>query len=333
MKNVPLRAACLSLALLTLLPAALTGCRNRPTPSDTDVPSITTAPNAETPFETGTEPVTSSPAESVPTEPGTTAPSGSETSAPDTESLPIETETSEPDAFDNTILLAADGQTAYTVVVPDYAADWELVAADRLVKTLADLGVTVTPAVDTVTEVTAREIVVGYTNRNSELAADFYEVGNAGYHIAAIGEKLFIGANTEAGMVAAMEKLAADLISDGNRLGLKQGYVCKAAETVEPPTAAILNGAYGESIAYAHSVANGVQGYYTDGNRGGFVMTNQTMTIVNEMATGGNRQISSMVNEYGIPYLKNTMSAYVEANGNRYYSADSTDSGSMNIFL
>ncbi len=263
---------------------------------------------------------------STPEAPGGTTP-------PETGSLPIETEADDPDAFENTLLLAADGQTAYTVIVPDYAAAWELTAADRLVSTLADLGVSVTPAVDTATEATAREIVVGYTNRNGELAKDFYEVGNAGYHIAAIGEKLFIGANTEAGMTAAMEKLAADLISDGNRLGIKQGYICKATETVETPVAATLSGAYGESIAYAHSVANGVQGYYTDGSRGGFVMTNQTMTIVNEMATGGNRQVTSMVNEYGIPYLKNTMSAYVEANGNRYYSADSTDSGSLNIFL
>ena len=69
-----------------------------------------------------------------------------------TESLPIETEPSEPDAFENTLLLAADGQTAYTVVIPDYAAAWELTASQRLVKTLADLGVTVAPTVDTATE-------------------------------------------------------------------------------------------------------------------------------------------------------------------------------------
>ena len=188
-----------------------------------------------------------------------------------TESLPLDTETSEPDAFENTLLLAADGQTAYTVVVPDYAAAWELTAADRLVSTLADLGVTTTPAVDTATEATAREIVVGYTNRNGELAEDFYSVGIAGYHIAAIGEKLFIGANTEAGLTAA--------------------------------------------------------------DRGAFLMTNQTMTVVNDMATAGNRQVSTFVNEYGVPYLRDTMSAYVEAGGKRHYSKDSTTSSSMNIFL
>ena len=263
--------------------------------------------------------------------PGTEDPTDNQDSV--TDSLPIETETSEPDAFENTLLLAADGQTAYTVVVPDYAAAWELDAAERLVKTLADLGVTVTPTVDTAAEASAREIVVGYTNRNSELAEDFYAVGVGGYHIAAIGEKLFIGANTEAGMTAALEKLSADLISDGNRLAIKQGYVCKALDETAPVAGPTLKGAYAESIAYAHNVANGVQGYYTDGDRSAFLMTNQTMTVVNEMATGGNRQVSTFVNEYGVPYLRDTMSAYVEAGGKRLYSKDSTESGSMNIFL
>ena len=296
MKPTLIRFSSLALALLMLLPAALTAC-------------LTACKPAPTPEET--------------------------TDGQDiiTESLPIETETSGPDAFENTLLLAADGQTAYTVIIPDYAAEWELTAANRLAATFADLGVTVTPAVDTATEATVREIVVGYTNRNSELADDFYEVGIAGYHISALGEKLFIGANTEAGMTAAMDKLAADLISDGNRLGIKEGYVCKAVDESTPVVAPTLSGAYAESIAYAHSVANGVQGYYTDGNRGAFLMTNQTMTIVNEMATAGNRQVSSLVNEYGIPYLRDTMSAYVEAGGKRIYSKDSSASGGMNIFL
>ena len=114
---------------------------------------------------------------------------------PETGSLPIETESDGPNAFDNTLLLVADGKTDYTVVVPDYAADWEISAAERLVSTLADLGVTVTPCVDTATEVTSKEIVVGYTNRNAELDEDFYDVGLAGYHIVAHDDKLFIGAN------------------------------------------------------------------------------------------------------------------------------------------
>ena len=300
MKHLSIRAVSLTMALLMLLTAVLasglTGCKPAPNPEET---TASRDPATETP----------------------------------TGSLPIETQPPEPDAFENTLLLAADGQTAYTVIVPDYAATWELTAADRLVSTLADLGVTVTPAVDTATEGSAKEIVVGYTNRNSELTDDFYAVGVAGYHIAAIGDKLFIGANTEAGMTAALEKLSTDLISDGNRLAIKQGYVCKALDETAPVVGPTLNGAYAESIAYAHNVANGVQGYYTDGNRGAFLMTNQTMTVINEMATGGNRQVSSFVNEYGIPYLRDTMSAYVEAGGKRIYSKDSTASGSMNIFL
>ena len=315
MKNKALRATALAMAILTMLPAVLTGCKNEPSPTDTTVSSDTSAPGTN--------------------DSDTTIPDDTDASSENTEpdSLPIETQPEEPDAFENTVLLAADGATEYAVIVPDYAAAWELTAADRLAKTLVELGVTVTPAVDTATEATAKEIVVGYTNRNTELEADFFEVGQGGYHIAVKGDKLFVGANSESGMSEALARLAADLISDGNRLAIKQGYVCKAVDESQPATTPSLSGAYAESIAYANGVANGVQGYYTTGNRDAFLMTNQTMTIVNEMATGGNRQVSSMVNEYGIPYLRDTMSAYVEAGENRLYSKDGTASGSMNIFL
>ena len=89
MKPTLIRLSSLALALLMLLPAALTACKPAPNPEET---------------------------------------TDSQDSL--TESLPIETETSEPDAFENTLLLAVDGQTAYTVVIPDYAAAWELTAAE-----------------------------------------------------------------------------------------------------------------------------------------------------------------------------------------------------------
>ena len=254
------------------------------------------------------------------------------TTPPETGSLLIETEPPGSDAFENTILLAADGQTEYTIVVPDYATAWELEAADRLVATLAEMGVTVTPTVDTSATSTAKEIVVGYTNRNSELAKDFFEVGILGYHVAAIGEKLFIGANSESGMTEALARLTDDLISDGNRLGLKQGYVCKTVGEPAAEDIPTLSRAYAASIAYAGSVANDVQGYYTDPNRGAILMTNQTMSITHNMVEEGNRQISSMVNEYGIPYLRDTMSAYVETAKGRYYSKNSSNTAEMNIF-
>ena len=251
------------------------------------------------------------------------------TSAPETGSLPIETGS---DDFENTLMLAADGKTSYTVIVPDYAADWEIAAAERLVSTLAELGVTVTPAVDVAATATAKEIVVGYTNRNTELAHDFYDVGLVGYHIAVLNEKLFIGANTEAGMTAALAKLAADLISDGNRLAIKAGYVCKAVDESVEPAAPTLSGAYAQSIAYADRMANGVQGYYTDGARKGFLVGNGSMSVVADMTVSGSRAMNALVNEYGISYLRNTMSAYVETAANRYYSSNSSMPARMNMF-
>ena len=255
-----------------------------------------------------------------------------DTTVPDApaESLPIETDT--PAALDHALLLAADGKTDYTVIVPDYAAAWELAAAERLVATLADFGVTVTPVTDTEAEPTAKEIIVGYTNRNTFLEDDFYDVGNGGYHIAAKDERLFIGANTEAGMAAALERLTVDLISDGNRLGIKEGYVCKTVDESTSPSAPVLSGAYAQSIAYASQMANGVQSYYTDGDRSGFAVINRTMSVTADMTVSGSRSIDALVNAYGVPYLRDTMSAYVEAGGNRYYSSNSSMPARMNMY-
>ena len=302
MKCTKKTMACVVSLILVVLTAGLVIC----------ISQKTTSPETETTTSLGTDTMTSA-----------------ETA---TQALPVETETQEPDAFENTILLAADGQSEYTVVVPDYAAAWELEAADRLVATLAEFGATVTPVVDTATTPMAKEIVVGYTNRNSELAEDFFAVGVLGYHIANQGDKLFIGANSESGMAEALTCLADDLISDGNRLGIEKGYVCKTVGDPAAEEAPTLRGPYASSIAYANSVANDVQGYYADSNRVAFTMTNQTMSITHNMVEEGNRQISSMVNEYGIPYLRDTMSAYVETANGRYYSKNSLNTADMNIF-
>lgn len=242
------------------------------------------------------------------------------------------------DAGDPTdpLILAADGQTAYSVIVPDYAAAWELSAADRLTDILSDYGVTAEPVMDTATEVAAKEIVVGYTNRNSALDDDFFAVGDLGYHVAAVGDKLFIGANTETGMNAALERLKGDLMSDGDRLMIARGYVCKAVGTSEGSTVYALTGAYAGSITYADQIANHINAYYTNGDRGlereGFTVKNLNMSLSCELFTGGNGQVSRWCNADGIPYLRNTMSAYVVAGGETYYSKDSTASGRANLY-
>lgn len=94
----------------------------------------------------------------------------------------------------------------------------------------------------------------------------------------------------------------------------------------------VTEGPYDSSIAFAGSAANSVQGAYTDADRNGFRMINQTMSMVMDLTVSGSRQVDSFVNQNGAAYLQNTMSAYVEKGGNRYYSKDSASSARMNMF-
>ena len=244
----------------------------------------------------------------------------------------------EKDPWDSAVMLADNGKSEYTIIVSAYAADWELDAAQTLVALLATVGADITVAQDTETDKKDWEIVVGLTNRANEVQEDFFTaVGEKGYHIRMVGTKLFIGANSEEGMTAAMEKLTADLLKDDTRIGIYDAYVCQAVDegstTPDDTKPITLKGEFGKTIAYAQSIANGVQTMYEDGSRKGLVMKNQQMTMVAPMLTGGHCQVAFLKNPNGVPYLTNTMSAYVElTDGTRHYSADSTKAGRMNIY-
>ncbi len=231
------------------------------------------------------------------------------------------------------LLLAENGQTSYTLIVPDYAAAWELTAAESLVNTFAAAGVTLPVAVDTATEKGEYEIVVGYTNRNDEHPEGFFDVGKDGYHIRVSGKKLYLGANTEAGMTAAVEKLTADLSVKDGKVGIFDEYVCKATDPDDETPAYNLAGTFGESVKYAQAMKDGVQAGYTNGNRVGFTMTNLNMAITADLTGKSNKQISALVNEYGVPYLRDTMDIYaVTGDGSIFYGSESSVNGRVNIY-
>lgn len=313
-KSVRIRFTAMAIAFAMLMTGFLGSCHTQK-PNEAD-----TVPSTDRESDSSGSIVTSP--ESLPVE-----------TAPETGSLETESGSIPADPFANTILLASGGQSEYRIIVPDYAADWELEAAASIAGTLSSVGATVSIAVDSQTPPSDREIVVGYTNRNSELEDDFFLVGPGGYHILVQGSKLFLGANTEDGMYAALERLASDLITDGDRLAIKEGYVCLAKDTSEPSADPVLSGSYADSIAYASKVANGVQGSFTNGHRKGFMMSNLNMSLTSDLTTGGHSAVTALTNAYGIPYIRNTMSAYVvTSDGIRYYSSDSSASGRMNIY-
>lgn len=237
------------------------------------------------------------------------------------------------DPWDTALSLVADGGSAYRIIVPAYAAAWELDAARTMAELLAGVGATLEICVDTETDTGEHEIVIGYTNRNILLPDDFYAVGKNGYQILVRENRLFVGANTEQGMMAAMEKLVSDLLTDEIRVGIYERYVCKAVEEASPASELTPVGVYGESLIYAQQMANGVQGAYTDGRRTGFAMSNLQMSIRNELVMDGQRTVSELTNAYGVPYITNTMTAYAQMeDGTRYASSNSSSSGRVNIF-
>ncbi len=251
-----------------------------------------------------------------------------------TSDLIIETnQETEPAEEAEQLLLAENGQTAYTLIVPDYAAAWELTAAKKLAAAFASVGVTLPTAVDTATEKGAYEIVVGYTNRNDEHPEGFFEVGKDGYHIRVSDKKLYLGANTEAGMTAAVEKLTADLSMEEGKVGILGEYVCKATDVEEGGIHYDLTGTFADSVEYAQAVKDGVQAGYINGNRTGFAMTNLNMAITADLTGMSNKLIASLVNENGVPYLRDTMDIYaVVGDGSIFYGSESSMNGRVNIY-
>lgn len=251
-----------------------------------------------------------------------------------TSDLIIETnQETEPSEEAKNLLLADGGKSAYTLIVPDYAAEWELSAAEKLVSLFASAGVTLPVAVDTSAEAREYEIVLGYTNRNDEHPEGFFDVGKDGYHILVSGKKLYIGANTAAGMAAALERFEADTkVSEGS-VGIYEAYVCKATDPDDEKTNHTLSGTYADSVKYAQAIKDGVQAGFIDGNRTGFEMSNLNMAITADLTGKSNKQISTLVNENGIPYLRNTMDIYAVMNeGSVFYGSESSVNGRVNIY-
>lgn len=307
MRTKTIKKHLLLLLAATMLLGHAAACTDGSTVTDT-----ATTPTTEAMDETSTE-----------TEPATEGESSFETETPMPPENPVP----------KLLALAENGQTAYTLICADYAAAWETAAAEELAGLFASAGVTIPVAKDTDTDATAYEIVVGYTNRNAALPEDFFEVGDNGYHILLSEQKLFVGANTEAGMKGALERLKADLsVADGS-IGILENYVCKAVDAGEETADVTLTGTFAESVKQAQALKDGVQASFTNGNREGFTMANLHMAITADMTGQNNKMISSLVNENGIPYLRNSMDIYaMTKDGSVYYGSDSSNSGRMNIY-
>lgn len=86
-----------------------------------------------------------------------------------------------------------------------------------------------------------------------------------------------------------------------------------------------------KSFAYANSIANKVQGFYTNGARTSYALQNTTMSLVHKLNGGGKLLPSSISNAKGVPYATDTLDVYLkDDSGNIFYAGNSVDSGRVN---
>lgn len=233
---------------------------------------------------------------------------------------PEETETDAPPAEEEPdVTLTADSAV---IILSDYAAAWEKTAAETLA---SELGLTVVS--DTKAPDGKALLVVGYTTLNDRFGADFDSLGVNGYIVTAKGGHVLVAANSEAGMETALTALRGQ-ITDGGMISGKTNLVIKAEALV---SGAVYAGEWGDTITQAQNLANTIGTHYGDIRRTLWRVYNSNVTIRYDMRK--EHCITSIENEYGIPYALNTGAVYlVDAQGNRYYTTDSKVQGRTNTY-
>ena len=209
------------------------------------------------------------------------------------------------------------------IVVSDYAAAWEKTAAEEL---SAELGLSVVS--DTAIPEGKTCLAIGYTSLNGHFSADFDTWGDLGYTVDAVDGHALVAANSEAGMTSALAAFREALTSEGV-LAASTHVLVKASSNEGVNT--LYQGEWGDNVAHAASLTNTVGTHYGDIRRTLWTVYNKNVTIHYDMKK--EHCLTSIENEYGIPYAYNTGAVYlVDAEGNRYYSTDSRVQGRTNTY-
>ncbi len=255
-----------------------------------------------------------------PGESGTNAPAESTTNTPTDSKTPNdETEPpvdpSEPDAT-----LTADNAV---IVVSDYAATWEKSAAEALA---AELGLSVVN--DTKIPDGKTCLAVGYTSMNETFSADFDAWGDLGYTVDAVNGHVLVAANSEAGMTSALTTFRAALTAEKTVPAATHTVVTASSDD---GVKTLYQGDWGDNVAHAANLANTIGTHYGDIRRTLWKVYNSNVTLHYDMKK--EHCLTSIENEYGIPYAYNTGTVYiVDAQGKRYYTTDSRVQGRTNTY-
>ena len=295
----PIRNRAAALLLPLILIATLASCRGDTTPPENDT-AIGTADTTDTIQ--------------------TTTPVGGETedaSSADTADETSDETTPSPDEAD--AILKSD--TA-VIVLSSYAATWESAAAESLA---SDLGLSIVKEDRAPTDKSL--LVIGYTSLNHYFDADFDSWGVNGYAVVAKDGNVLVAANTEAGMAEAIASFLGVVTTEGV-VPADTDLIVKSADM---PTAPTYNGEWAENIAYAGEIANTIGTHYGDIRRTLWKVYNSNVILNYDMKK--EHCLTSIENEYGIPYAFNTGAVYlVDSDGNRVYSTSSRVQGRTNTY-
>lgn len=121
--------------------------------------------------------------------------------------------------------------------------------------------------------------------------------------------------------------------------GTKGGSASENGAPVEDPNADAYETAevyrdstLGATVVYANAAANGVQGYYENGDRNDYVLENHQIRLSHGLTGYRNKLVTSLKNsQTGNTYLENTMEPYLKrTDGSVYYAGNSQSNARMN---
>jgi len=255
-----------------------------------------------------------------------------DTPAPDEQT----SEQDEPTPGSEDLVLVKDGASSYVIVRPaDLTANDPAFLAAVLFR----------DAVEKLTGV-ALQIV---TDNESDYAASESEIiiGNARnstyteHTVFAADGKLYIGGEAQllSDMVAAFFHTCFDIdihaqeVSQMNELKVPADLSMDQAGNITTNQVRQDTTDWGDTITYADEVANLINFRYLDQRRDTAEITNGDIRLVYNLDQKDNKQVSGLYNQNGIPYLTNTMDAFViTERGDKLYSSHSGNSARGNIY-
>ncbi len=254
---------------------------------------------------------------------------------PDPGSDETTTDQERPPESPTTLDLVKDGASDYVIVRPSNIKvdDPAFVAALLLRDTVEKLsGVALQIVTDDQADYVAQEheIVIGNAR-----GATYTE-----HAVYVKDSKLFIGGESQllSDMIAAFFKnclkydmhadaqVRMDSISIRNDLTMDQAGNLTSVQVKEDKTA------WGDAITYADEVANLINFRYLDQRRNVAEITNGDVRLVYNLDESENKQVAGLYNTQGVPYLTNTMDAFVVTNGDTMYASQSGVSARGNIY-